>query len=157
MDVNDTVSRVTDSVLYRQWSRDNPGFYLVHVLYMSKHPPQVGFYNKSTDRMYTFNVDDDISINPEAEVFKNQKSIAQLKLEKVKIDKARALDIVQEQKKEKYPGEILETEIVILQQIKAGLVYNVTYFTKAFKTLNIKVDAMEGKIISHEIASLVGF
>jgi hypothetical protein len=158
MEVTNLVARLTDSPEYKAWLTKNPGFYLVHLLYMSKHPPQVGFYSKTADRMFTFDVGDSIVLNPEAEVFKNQKTIAKLELGKVKIDKPQAMDIVAALRKEKYPTELLlDSDLVILQQIKEGLLYNITHFTKSFKTLNIKVDAADGKIISHEIASLVGF
>lgn len=157
MEVKALVERLTNSRVFKAWEVQNPNYYLVHILFMSKHVPQVGYYNKEADRMFTFEIGDTIVLNPQAEVFKKEKTIEPLDMESVMIDKPEVTSSVQKLKDEKYRHEILDTEIVILQKLQNSLIYNVTYFTKAFKTLNIKVSAESGEILNHEIASLVSF
>ena len=35
--------------------------------------------------------------------------------------------------------------------------YNITYVTQSFKTLNIRVDAISGVVLSHNIVSIFDF
>ena len=48
-------------------------------------------------------------------------------------------------------------EVVILQNLDVGQVWNITYITKSFQTLNIKIDAETGDVLEdklHQIFSM---
>ena len=48
--------------------------------------------------------------------------------------------------------------IVILQNLSEfGNIWNITYVTHSFKTLNMKINAENGKILHHDIVSLMDF
>ena len=48
--------------------------------------------------------------------------------------------------------------IAILQNIKPhGNIWNLTYITQAFNTLNMKIDASTGKILDHNHSSIFSF
>ncbi len=157
MEIKELVEKLESSDEFRSWRKDNEGFYLVHLFYMSNQPAQIGYYDKESDRITTFEVNGGVSINPTSEVFKESKSVPRLELSNVKTDRHEALETVKELIKQHYPKEILDKEMILLQEISNRTVYNVTYFTKAFNTLNIKVDAGTGKVISHDLNSLVSF
>jgi hypothetical protein len=157
MEIIDLISKLESSICYKEWTIANPGFYLVHMMFMARHPPQIGYYNAKLDRIATFDVTDDIVCNPISEVFKDKKRIDKLDMKKVKIDKKDVLEKIETLRSTQYPKELIDSDIMILQNFMGKTMYNTTYFTKAFKTLNIKVDATTGEIISHDIATLVSF
>jgi hypothetical protein len=157
MEILSLLKRLEESKQYRDWAESNPGFYLVHLLYMSKHPPQIGFYNEESDRIVTFEVGDQIVASPTTEAFKEQRVIEEIDIESVKFDREDALGKANSLKDERYPKEVLDSDILILQKVKGQTMYNITYFTKAFRTLNVKINAESGEIISHDLANLVGF
>ena len=47
--------------------------------------------------------------------------------------------------------------MIILQTINKKETYNITFVTRAFKTLNIKIDADTGETISDQITSIFDF
>ncbi len=154
------LSQIMDSLEkskeYNEWKKSNASFYLCHVFFMTGHDYQVGFFSPETDTMVTFDVDESNVIkSPESEVFKEAEKVKALDLNKVKIDIDRAMEIAEEAREKDYKNEKKNKHIVILQNIKQGLLYNITFLTESFKTLNIKIDATNGSIISHNISSLI--
>ncbi len=157
MEIKELVKGLEGSDEYRGWADKNRGFYIVHVFYMTGHPPQVGYYNDEVDKIITFDLGESIVINPASDVFKEKQRVRRLRLDNVSIDKPEASRIAVDFRKERYPSEIPDKEMLLLQEIGGRMVYNLTYFTRAFNTLNIKIDAGSGDIISHDLASLVSF
>ena len=157
MEIKNIVQQLESSKVFIDWQDKNKDYYLVHVFFMEGKAPQVGYYSSDTDRIITFDIEDSIVINPTSEVFKDKKKIEHLKLEDIEIDKDRALDEFEKLKKEKYAHEILDKNMILVQTITGKAVYNITNFTKAFKTLNIKINAEDGSILSDSCDSLIGF
>jgi len=157
MEIRKLVEKLESSEEYKEWIKNNNDFYLVHLFFMTNQPPQIGYYQKKRDQVVTFDLADQIVINPASEVIKQNKTIERLELLKIKIDKAKALDVVKNVKKTKYPKEMIDKEIVLIQQLSGQPLYNVTFFTKTFNTLNVKLNAENGHVISHDLASLVDF
>ena len=78
-------------------------------------------------------------------------------MEKIKLDYDDAIKKANEVKKEHYPHELTNKEIVVIQDlVEEGQVYNITFITAAFKTLNIKINAESGEVIGHNLANLIG-
>jgi len=157
MEIKELLKRLENSNEFTGWQEKNKGFYLVHVFYMTGHPPQVGYYSKDTDKVITFDIEDTIVINPPSEVFKNTKTVNELKLDEVNVDKPIIMETVQKFTSDKYPTEKADKKMVLLQEFDGKPIYNVTYFTSSFKTLNVKIDAKTGSVLSDELASLVSF
>ena len=44
-----------------------------------------------------------------------------------------------------------------MQKTDLGAIYNITFFTQSFKTINVKVSAITGKVIDHSSQDLMGF
>jgi len=122
---------------------------------MSKMSVQVGYYSKEKDMVTTFEINEEIKKNPEEKAFKEGKIIQKLNLDTVEIDFEDALNKARDFKQKEYPKELVNKDLVILQHIEAGVVYNVTLITMAFKTLNIKIDAKSGEVLSHELRSIM--
>ena len=69
-----------------------------------------------------------------------------------------AIEKADEFQKKNLPRENNVKTIVILQNMaKLGNVWNITYLTDAFNTLNMKIDAATGKVLEHTTASVFSF
>ena len=78
-------------------------------------------------------------------------------MDDVKLDISDALGKANLLQKEKYSVHNPVKIIVILQTIPEGTVYNITYITQSFKTLNIKVSAITGDIVADKLLSIFDF
>ena len=91
----------------------------------------------------------EIRKNPDSEIFKNNTKVYELKIDKLKVACRDAWKISDKIQKEKYPFLIPLKKITILQKLDIGQLWNITYITSSFKTLNIKVDSETGNILKH--------
>ncbi|HLD42296.1 MAG TPA: hypothetical protein VJB06_04615, partial [archaeon] len=69
----------------------------------------------------------------------------------------KAIGICDAFRKKNYPSENSIKTIIVLQNLSIGQVWNLTYLTSAFSTLNIKIDASNGKILKHTLVPLFRF
>ena len=147
---------------FKAWKKENPDSYLAHIFKMydeaNKGIVQVGYYNKD-DSITTFFIEkEDIKIATDKEIFKKPDSkIAKLEIGEVKLDDAEAKAIAEKLLKEEYKMEAIKSFLILQNVEKHGLIYNVTFVTKAFSTLNVKVDASTGKVLKHELNSLMDY
>jgi hypothetical protein len=118
---------------------------------------QIGYYHPNIDKITTYTVADKIIKNPESEIFKKNPKVLKLDLEAVNINYKQAEKTADELQGKKYPSHKPFKKILILQRLSLGQVWNVTYVSKSFKTLNIKVDSLTGKAVSHELIDLFRF
>ncbi len=155
MEFKEALKNLESSDEYKKWRNGDSGSYLSHAFTMAdpslKEEWQLGYYNKDSDAVTTFSVSGSVLKNPEAEVFKDEKKILPLDRGKVKLTYKEAIDKAENIQKEKYPAHSSFKKIVILQNLEIGQVWNITYITNTFKTLNMKIDAETGEIKKHEL------
>lgn len=163
MELKEVVKKLESSKEFKEWKKDNESSYLAHIFKMIDKPNekvwQVGYYDKDKDTITTFTIGDGfITKNPESEIFKKEETkIPELALSKVHKGIEDALGIANTFQGDKYPKEKPIKIIVILQNLPIGQVYNVTFVTQTFNTLNIKINAADGKILKHQLISLMDF
>ena len=164
MELNLALKKLKESKEFKEWSnknQDNFFSYAFKMLENSKSSSwQLGFYHKTTDKVMTFIVDEtEIKIQQEEEIFKKpDMEVKQIDIKKVKISFEKILKKAEEFKKEKYPKELVSKTIAILQNLEEyGTVWNITYVTHSFKTLNMKINSENGKILHHNLESLMDF
>lgn len=160
MDVKAVFKKLEGDSEFKEWKKSNKDHYLVHAFKMmdkaNENEWQFGFYNNKRDNMVTFIVSEDIRLVPEKEIFrKERKKIKEISLDKVKLSLEKILEIAKEFIKENYKGETIMKTIVLLQNLEIGQVWNLTFLTNSFKTLNLKVNSDEGKVLKHELTSLL--
>ncbi|MBN2457519.1 hypothetical protein JXB31_00120 [Candidatus Woesearchaeota archaeon] len=148
-------ARLESSEEFNIWKKDNPGFYLAHMFLMTGHEPQLGYYNKETDTVVTFDISERITVNPASEVFKESGIIEELSVDGVVLGTDAADTIARDVMDREYPGQAIDKEIVILQVLSGIAVYNITFITKSFCTINIRVNAKTKEVISHEKRSIM--
>jgi len=158
--VLDIIKKLEDSDVFEEWKKDNKEFYLVHAFLMIdpvvKREWQIGYYSKKKDNIVTFVVNKEITKNPEEKVFKKSGIVKKLDMSTVKIPYEKALKTAEKFQKEHYKTHDTEKKIIILQNLEEQI-WNLTFVSKAFSTLNIKVDAGSGKIVSHNLTNLFSF
>jgi hypothetical protein len=160
MDIMKIVQDLQSSAEYRDWSRNNKKSYLVHAFKLldeiNKDMWQIGFYVPEHDRIVTFIINGGIQVCPEAEIFKeNKKKILPLKLDKVKISFVSASERADKIRVKKFPKENPLKKFFILQHLKQGQLWNITYLTETYKTINIKLNADSGKVIECHIVNII--
>lgn len=151
------MKKLGKSKTFQEWQENNKKCYLSHVFIMlgDKEDLQVGYYNKEKDKITSFIIDEKIEVSQESDVFKKDRKIVEkLDINKVKIDFEDALQIANKFQRENYSKEIPIKKIIVLQNLEIGQVWNITYISNSFNTLNIKIDSETGKIKSHELVSL---
>jgi len=165
MEVVKLVSMLRKRPEFRQWRKSNKDADLVHIFLMVEPGKpimfDIGFLDKDRKIMTSFLVDKDITsieTSESKEIFsQDPQKIKPLEEGKVKILFDKALETAGKLQKEKYKQHIPMKEIVILQNLDIGQVWNITYITQSFETLNIKVDAETGKVLEdklHKIFSM---
>src|SRR3989344_2458059 len=69
-----------------------------------------------------------------------------------------AFKILQEMDPDEWQIGFYIKTIAILQNIKElGNIWNITYVTEAFNTLNMRIDASTGKVLEHKLSSVFSF
>jgi len=117
-----------------------------------------GFYNED-DTITTFAVSPlAVSMEKKDEVFKHPDSKVKPLIESdIAISPLQALDIASELTAKSYPKDILSRNIVLLQNLDIGQVFNITFITLSMSTINIKVDSKTGEVLEHKRTSLMDF
>lgn len=154
-----TYQKLTASKEFKNWKKGKA--YLSHFYcqldssFRQKSPWEIGFYNKEHDKITIFVVNNEVTIKPEEKVFKKQGTVEELDLEKVKMDSQQALEIFRKVKEKNYSQEILLNGFLILQKFQNKTMWNISFATKSMNILNVKIDANNKKIISHQLLNFI--
>jgi hypothetical protein len=136
---------------FKKFKEEAPLAYNTSACYIDK-VWQLDFYDPNTDKMTSFTKKDDEIVSQTSEVFrKEKKDIPELKIENIKVD----LDQVEKLIEQKHPDKPTN-KIIILQQ-KDNPFWNITHLTTKLDLLNIKIDAVTGKIVEEKIESALNF
>src|SRR3989344_2954245 len=162
MGLKSLLKKLKKSNYFIEWSKSNPDnffSYAFKTIENDKESPwQFGFYHKSTDKMTTFILENNsVEIQEEEEIFKKpDMKVMPIDIKKIKMPFEKILKKAEELQKNEYPKELISKTIAILQNLEEyATIWNITYVTQSFKTLNIKVNPENGKIISHDLESLM--
>ncbi|MAG91494.1 hypothetical protein CMO83_02360 [Candidatus Woesearchaeota archaeon] len=164
MDLKPALKKLESDSSFKEWHSQNNSTYFSYAFKipqeMGSNDWQIGFYNKQKDRITTFAiVGDNIDIRPEEEIFKKEDmKVNEIQLDKVKMTFDDAISKANEFQEKNYPKDKSIKTIVILQNIPDfGNIWNITLVTEAFNTLNMKIDASNGKVIEHKLSSVFSF
>ena len=153
------LKKLYDSKVYKEWKTKS--CYLTYGFIMIseevKQEWQIGCYDPKADRITAFTISDKVIKNPESEVFKKNSEVFELEPSKIKLTLEKTLEKAEEVQKTKYAQHTPVKKVVILQKLSIGQVWNITYITNTFKTLNIKIDAESGEVLKHDLIELFRF
>lgn len=165
MDVKEAIGKLRKNDKFRQWHEKNKKADLVHAFMMLEPGKEtgcdIGFYDPDKKLMTSFLVDkdvDDVEITESKEIFtKDTQQIKPLEEERLKINFDKALEKATALQQEKYKAHAPVKEVVILQNLNTGQVWNITFITKNFQTLNMKVDAETGEMLEDKLHEIFSF
>ena len=160
--LKETIKKLESSKIFKDYKKTNPDAYLTSTFLMTEDIEgdwQLDYYSIKSKKITSFIIKDKVKGMPETKPFQEKESIIEkLDIDKVKIDFKKVLEVTDKLIKKKYKSETLTKKIIILQNLKEfGHIWNLTFLTSSFKTLNIKIDANSGKILKKKLASLITF
>ena len=161
MTIIDELKKLEKSKIFKDWKSKHAKAYLAHCFKMfdeaNKEFWQIGYYNPETNLITVFVVGKDIAKNEDAEVFKEQeKLVQQLNINDVSVFEDLAMQKAEEVLAKEYKGSSIFKKFMILQHLENhGQIWNVTFITNQFKTINVKISASTGKLESHKQVSLI--
>jgi len=148
-------NKLKKSKEFLNWKNKNKNSYLSScftILEESKNDWQFDFYLPSLDKITSFTVNDKIKIQEEEAIFSKEKTkINKLNLDEVKISFDQVLEIINKKYKKKFTKKI-----IILQNLDK-LVWNISLLDNELNIINIRIDAVNGKIVSEKKESLLKF
>ncbi|AJF61646.1 TPA: hypothetical protein HA239_03855 [Candidatus Woesearchaeota archaeon] len=160
MEFKEAIGKLQKSKEFKDWKKNSPNSVLTYAFLMISPDVekewQVGYFNPKQETISTFTISEKIHRNPDSEMLKAG-SIRELDVPKVKVEFDKALDTARRLQQKEYPEHKAEKKMMILQKLGIGQVWNLTYITKTFKTLNIKIDSSSGEILKHELLELFTF
>jgi len=164
MELKPALKTLEESPDFKKWHNKNKNTYLSYAFKipqeMGSDDWQLGFYDKKKDKITTFVIaEEGIKIRPEEDIFKKEEmDVKEVKLDKVKLTFDNAIAKASEFQQKNFPKEKSVKTIAILQNIQSfGNIWNITYVTESFNTLNMKIGASSGKILEHNLSSVFSF
>lgn len=157
-EVKELVSTVKESGVYKEWLKENPDSYLACLILtlQSEKGWEVSFYSKSKNKMTTFSVDSVAIIDKDAEVFKKDETkVEELELDRLFLAFDQVQNLVDETLEELVKNDRVVKEILVLQKIKYNL-WNIICITEKMTLVNIRIDAVTGKVLKKEATSAFG-
>jgi len=148
--IKDFLKKIKKSKEFKDWYEKNKDSYLASIFYSKDI--QIDLYSPKKDNMTSFTIVNG-NVNLEtSEIFRKEKTeIKELKLNEIKIDLEKVKEIIS-----KIVKEEATKEIIILQHLEVP-VWNITYVTKSMNIINVKVNAISGKIVSKHIENILNF
>ena len=153
---HENLEKLHDNPEFKEWKKTHEDFFLSHAFFMENCEWQFGFYNSDSEKMVTFICGDKILHNKEEDILKAKVKITKLNPDDIKISITDAINKAKELLKEKYKSDMPTKHFVIIQNLDC-VVFNITFLCQNFNTINIKIDAKEGKIVSDTSQKLASF
>ena len=156
MEVRNAHRILIESKEYKDWKNKNKDYFLVNAFVILENGEniidvQFGFTNEKGEKITSFIICNGVKEVFDDELFKRPKDkVEELVLDDVNVKIKGALEIANKANEEKYPSEVANKKILILD--RNG--WNVTFITDTFSMINFKID-FAGGLISSEKKSLL--
>lgn len=155
-EIKNSLKKIQDSNDFIEWKNKHKNSYLTSA-FLNSCIWQFDFLNINNDKVTSFKIDSGVVSSEESDIFRKEKNeIKELKLYDIKIDLDNAEDLIKKLIDSDYKNEEIQKKIIILQVIDEPA-WNITYITKSFNVLNVKINAINGKIINHSMENLLNF
>ena len=162
LNLKDSLNSLESSDEFKNFRKNNKRAYLCSFFRIVGESEssdwQIDFYLPEKDKMTSFSVSDKVKIiDADSKIFKKkEKTVDPLNLDKLKINLDNAFSIIEELKNKKYRNEEIGKKIIILQSIKIPM-WNITYLTTSLNILNVKINAVSGKILEESFKPALSF
>ncbi len=156
MNFQESLNIIKNSDTFKSWN--HPEAYLVSCFSLDEKW-QFAFYSRETKKVSSFSIEEDKVnlIEEDSRVFqKKPEDLEKLDLNEIKIELDQAIEMADKLKEEKAPSDYVSKKIIILQHINAPL-WNISYITSVFNIINIKINAINSKVIAQSFDSIMNF
>ena len=163
MELEQAIRKLNGDRQFNSWKKSRANAYFSYAFRMfldSEDDWQIGYYDKDNDKITTFVVKENaVDMKSEEDVFKEEStSVLPIDKSKLKLKLDKIMDKAKKFQSSKYPKEIPVKIISILQNLdNIGTIWNITYITASFNTLNMKIKADDGSIAEHKLLPLLSF
>lgn len=157
MQFKEAIKKLQESELFVEWKKQHPKSYLSYGFFVIEGSDcKIGYCTEN--KITSFSIGRKITVEPEEEAFqKEKKTIEAIDLEKVRLDLADAVAIANKLQQEEFSAEIPKKIIAILQTLENVQVWNITFLTHSFNTLNIKIRSDDGMVVEKKLSPLFQF
>lgn len=163
MELEQAMKKLNGDRQFNSWKKTKRNAYFSYAFRMfmdSEDDWQIGYYDNEKDKITTFVVKENaVDMKSEEEVFKEEfTSVLPIDKSKLKLKLEKIMDNAKKFQNGRYPHEIPVKIISILQNLEnLGTIWNITYITASFNTLNMKIKADDGSIAEHKLLPLMSF
>lgn len=142
---------------FKSWKSKYKDSYLCSVFLLKDQNLSSGwqfdYYLPKKKRMTTFIVGKTIKSAKDQKIFSTSDMIDEINLDDVKFSFDKVVKLVMP----RYKDKRFVKEIIIIQSLNSKLLWNISLVTSDFNLINVKVDAINGKIIEETSSSLLQF
>lgn len=162
MEIKEVLLELELNSEFKQWRKSHSDDFLAHAFVMLDEANidswQIGFFNSKQNQMTTFIIEkDSLKMIPDQEILKSDIGIFALSADEVKVSIHAALNLATQILRREYSGKKCIKTFFIIQQLRDVPVYNITFFTQDFKTINIKINAANETILHHSMSAVADF
>tara|TARA_B100000315_G_C14230642_1_gene430768 strand:- start:108 stop:608 length:501 start_codon:yes stop_codon:yes gene_type:complete len=163
MDVKTALGILEKDKEFNAWVKKHKDFYFANAFVMLQGTEkidsvQLGYCNKKGDKITSFIVDEKEVKMFTDEVFKRPESkVCAVKVEDVVVDIGDVLKKANGFREKKYPADVANKKVFILQNSDNGVIWNISFITDSLNVLNFKIACKDGKLLKHNKTSLLQF
>jgi len=159
------VGKLHEDEIFSAWKKNHPKSYLSHFFCQLSSEFnllsnwELGYYDNADGKITVFNQleNENFAIKPADDVFKKEESkVEELdQINKITLGIKELKQIYDPKEEEFFPKEIIGNGFIILQKLDKKIMWNITFITHSVKFANIKINALNGEIISHDLINFV--
>lgn len=152
--VKDIINELEKRKEFIDWRKLHKASFLAHVFVLldeqNKDIFQLGFYNPENKKMSTFIMSKtNVEFIADQDIVESGNEIKELSVSKCNISIDDALAAGRKVKDEFYKNEFVLKHFFIIQEFEGVPIYNITYFTQSLKAVNIKISAVDNRVLKH--------
>ena len=154
--MNQDYKKLINSKEFKNWKDKNKNAYLSSCVLINdpgtKDKWSFDFYIPKKNRITTFIMDEDISMNENQKIFEQKKKkLKEVNIDEIKFNLNKVHDFIEKEYKVK-PMKV----IIVLQNLDK-LLWNISLLGTDFNLVNMKLDAKTGKLIDKSTTSMLQF
>ena len=161
MELKDVVDKVENCEAFKAFRHQHPEAFLAHSLVLFDGPSQqwhLGYFDQSKESMMTFIMCDGvIDAVEDKEILRTAHAIMALDAASVKLSSEDALKVARDVAAQHYPHEQIVKTFFVVQVIESQPVFNITFFTRAFSTINVHLSTTDGTVGTHSCERLFDY
>ena len=161
MELKDAIGILEKEASFNGWRGKHKDAFFAHAYVMEKPEGrewELGYFDPHDNMMEMFTIKDSkVSHEGATPVARaeNAPPIKEVRMEEIQLTVGQAIERAEEIRKKEYSAEAPLRTFIIVQCIESGCIYNVTFFTKSFNVVNVKVSSKDGSVLRHSKEAMI--